>query len=155
MPDSERLSIRDVDPAAYRAVYGISKYVREGKLEESLCALIDIRASQINGCAWCLDMHTEEARQAGVDQRRIDLVAAWEEAGEIFSERERAALAFTEAVTLISEHGVPDAVWSEVAAAFDQEEIVQLVMAIAAINVWNRMNVAVRTALGAEPAVPR
>jgi alkylhydroperoxidase family enzyme len=99
-------------------------------------------------------MHVAQARKAGIEQRQIDLVAAWREAETLFSERERAALAFTEAVTLISEEGVPDDVWSEVTAVFDDEEAVQLLMAIATINVWNRMNVAVRTELPEQPYVP-
>ncbi|MGH3225615.1 MAG: carboxymuconolactone decarboxylase family protein, partial [Streptosporangiaceae bacterium] len=111
-------------------------------------------ASQINGCAWCLDMHAAEARQAGAAQRQIDLVAAWREAGSLFSQREQAALAFAEAVTLISQAGVSDGVWGDLTAVFDEKETVQLLMAIAAINVWNRMNVAVRTDLPAQPFVP-
>lgn len=153
MSNAQRMSIRDVDSDAYKAVYGLSQYVRRGTLGAALCALVDIRASQINHCAWCLDMHTEEARRAGIEQRKIDLVAAWQEAGELFSEREQAALAFTEAVTLISVDGVPDDVWAAVTEAFDEHETVQLLMAIATINVWNRMNVAVRTTLPETPFV--
>ena len=145
---SERISIRDVDPGAYKAMAALSGYVNKGSLGS---ALVDIRASQINHCAWCLDMHAEEAREAGVEQRRIDLVAAWREAGELFSPRERAALAFTEAVTRIADDGVTDELWSEVTANFNEQEVVQLIMAIGAINVYNRMNVAARAALGPEP----
>lgn len=148
---TERLSIRDVDERAYKAVGSLSMYVGKGPLDKALCALIDIRASQINHCAWCLDMHCEEARHAGVDQRKIDLVAAWHEAEDLFTARERAALRLTEVVTLISEDGVPDEIWDAVKAQFSDEEIVHLIMAIAAINVYNRMNVTVRTALGPEP----
>jgi AhpD family alkylhydroperoxidase len=154
MASTQRLSISDVDPGAQKAVFALSSYVRASNLGEGLLALLDIRASQINGCAWCLDMHVAQARKAGIEQRQIDLVAAWREAETLFSERERAALAFTEAVTLISEEGVPDDVWSEVTAVFDDEEAVQLLMAIATINVWNRMNVAVRTELPEQPYVP-
>jgi AhpD family alkylhydroperoxidase len=153
MTSSQRLSIRDVDPEVYPAVLALEKYVHKGNLDEGLLALVKIRASQINGCAWCLDMHAEEARRAGVEQRRIDVVAAWREAEALFDKRERAALAFAEAVTLISQAGVPDDVWHEVTAVFDEKETVRLLMAIAAINVWNRMNVAVRTELPAEPMV--
>lgn len=154
MSETQRLSIREVDPEVYKAVGHLSQYVRHGSLEEGLRALVDIRASQVNHCAWCLDMHVAEARKAGIEQRQIDLVAAWREAGPIFSRREQAALAFTEAVTLISEEGVPDDVWAAVTAVFDEKETVQLLMAIAAINVYNRMNVTVRTALGPEPVLP-
>ncbi len=153
MSDAQRLSIRDVDPDAYLAVGHLSRYVRSSGLSEELRALVDILASQLNRCAWCLDMHVAEARAAGVEQRQLDVVAAWKEAGDLFSPRERAALALTEAVTLISTEGVPDEVWEAVAAVFDEKETVHLLMAIATINVYNRMNVAVRTALGPEPYV--
>ncbi|MCB0978754.1 MAG: carboxymuconolactone decarboxylase family protein [Acidimicrobiales bacterium] len=147
----ERMSIRDVDPDAYKAMAALSGYVNKGSLGKALHAIVDIRASQINHCAWCLDMHTEQAREAGISQRRIDLIAAWQEAGSLFSAREQAALALTEAVTLIADHGVPDDVWDAVKAEFSDAEIVQLIMAIGAINVYNRMNVTVRAALGDEP----
>lgn len=151
MSSEERLSLRDADPEAYRAMAGLSRYVADGTLDAGLLALVDIRASQINHCAWCLDMHSEEARAAGVDQRKVNLVAAWEEAGDIFTDREKAALAFTEQATLISESGVSDEVWEMVRAAFDDKEIVHLVMGVGAINVWNRMNVSMCTPLGPEP----
>ncbi|TAM92128.1 MAG: carboxymuconolactone decarboxylase family protein, partial [Jatrophihabitans sp.] len=106
MPATQRLSIHDVDPEAYKAVLGLEKFVHSGNLDERLLALVKIRASQINHCAWCLDMHVAEARKAGVDQRQLDLVAAWREAGDLFGAREQAALAFTEQVTLISKDGV-------------------------------------------------
>lgn len=109
--------------------------------------LIDIRASQINGCAWCLDMHTEEARAAGHAQRKIDLIAAWHDTGAMFSPRERAALALTEQVTLISQGGVDDTVWAAVTDQFSEAEIVELLATISVINVWNRLNVTARTAL--------
>ena len=127
--------------------------MHSGTLDERLLALVKIRASQINHCAWCLDMHVAEARKEGVEQRQIDLIAAWREAPMLFSEREQAALAFTEQVTLISQDGVSDAVWGGVTAAFGEQEVVYLLMAIAAINVWNRMNVTVRTELPAHAAV--
>lgn len=150
----QRLSVRDVDPEAVSAVLGLSRYVRAGTLDPGLLALVESRASQINGCAWCLDMHTEEARRAGVQQRQLDLLAAWHEAGDLFSEREQAALEFTEAVTLISEEGVPDAVWSRVQSSFDEKETLRLLMAVATINVWNRLNVTIRQALPETPATP-
>ena len=151
---AQRLSIRDVDSEAQKAVLALSKYVGASNLDEGLVALVEIRASQINHCAWCLDMHVAQARKAGIEQRQIDLVAAWREAEPLFDQRERAALAFTEAVTLISEKGVPDDVWSEVIAAFDEKETVQLLIAIATINVWNRMNVAVHAELPEQPFEP-
>lgn len=152
MTSSQRLSIGEVDPDVYPAVLALEKYVHKGHLDEGLLALVKIRASQINGCAWCLDMHTAEARKAGISQRQIDVVASWSEAPSLFDNRQRAALAFAESVTLISNAGVPDDVWTEVTTVFDEKETVRLLMAIAAINVWNRMNVAVHTDLPAEPA---
>lgn len=146
MSTTQRMDIHSATDA-YKAVLGLQKYVNGSGLGAGLIALVDIRASQLNKCAWCLDMHTAEAREAGVSQRQIDLVAAWEEAGDLFSEREQAALAFTEEVTLISEEGVTDEVWARVRAVFSEDETVHLLMTIATINVWNRMNVATRTAL--------
>jgi AhpD family alkylhydroperoxidase len=146
-----RLSINDIDPDAYKAVLGLEKYVHAGGLDEGLLALVKSRASQINHCAWCLDMHLAEAREAGIEQRKLDVLAAWREAGDMFSPQERAALAFAEQVTLISVEGVSDAVWSDVREVFDEKQTVTLLMAIAAINVWNRMNVTVRTSLPSTP----
>ncbi len=147
MTHTQRMSISEVDPDAYSAVLALERYVHHGALDEGLLALVKIRASQLNHCAWCLDMHVAEARRAGIPQRKIDLVAAHEEAPNLFTEREQAALKFAETVTLISEAGVPDAIWSDLQTSFNEKEIVVLLMAIAAINVWNRINVAVRTAL--------
>ncbi|WP_347352654.1 carboxymuconolactone decarboxylase family protein [Intrasporangium sp.] len=148
---TQRLSIHDVDPDAYTAVLALEKYVHAGKLDERVALLAKIRASQINHCAWCLDMHVAEARKAGIDQRQLDVLAAWREAPALFTRREQAALAFTEQVTLISQDGVTDDVWHELTAVFDDKETVLLLMAITAINVWNRMNVAVHTDLPDRP----
>lgn len=147
MSHRQRMSIQEVDPNVRGPLRGINKYVHSGSLDKHLLALVDIRASQLNGCAWCLDMHVAEAREAGAPQRQIDLVAAWPDADGIFSDREQAALAFTEEVTRIGEHGVTDVVWSQVRAAFSEQETLELLMAIIAINVWNRVNVTFRTAL--------
>ena len=152
MPVTQRMSIQQVDPDAYKAVLGLEKYVHAGNLDEQLLALVKIRASQINRCAWCLDMHMAEARKAGVEQRKLNVTAAWQEAPALFSQREQAALAFTEQVTLISQDGVSDEVWNGLTAAFDEKETVRLLMAIAAINVWNRMNVTVHADMPAQPA---
>lgn len=147
----QRLSINEVSPDAYKAVLALEKYVHAGGLDEALLTLVKSRASQINHCAWCLDMHLTEARKAGVEQRKLDVLPAWREAGELFNARERAALAFTEQVTLISVDGVSDEVWADVRDAFDEKQTVTLLMAIAAINVWNRMNVSVHTDLPSQP----
>ncbi|WEG09990.1 carboxymuconolactone decarboxylase family protein [Microbacterium horticulturae] len=144
---SERMSIQNVDPDAYRAVLALEKYVNGGTVDESVLLLVKIRASQINRCAWCLDMHLTEARDAGMDQRKLDVLAGWNEAGSLFDDRERAVLAFAEEVTLVSEHGVSDDTWAGVRAHFDEKQTVTLLMAACAINVWNRMNVTAQTVL--------
>ncbi|HPP82571.1 MAG TPA: carboxymuconolactone decarboxylase family protein [Rubrivivax sp.] len=137
-----RLDIHKVDAAAYEPMIALEKYVHAGTLGEALIGLVKMRASQINGCAFCLNMHGEEARKAGVDQRRLDVLSAWEEAPYLYSTREQAAIALTEQVTRIGAGGVADATWERVRAAFTDKEIVQLIMAIGAINVWNRMAIA-------------
>lgn len=144
------MSVHDVDPEAYKPMLAMEKYIHAGTLGEPLLALVKIRASQINGCAWCLDMHYKEARKEQVPQRKLDVIAGWSEAPAVYSERERAALALTEEVTLISVAGVSDAVWDKVADTFQEKEIVQLLMAISAINVWNRLAVSTHQELPAE-----
>ena len=121
---------------------GLENYVRQSGLEHSLLELVKTRVSQINGCAYCLDMHTKDARAAGETSRRIDVLAAWREAPALYTAAERAALDLTEAVTLIGEAGVPEPVWQRVTEHFDEPGIVHLLMAIAVINVWNRLAVA-------------
>jgi AhpD family alkylhydroperoxidase len=137
----QRLSVRDVNPQAYQAVLGMERYVRNSGLPKPLYELIKIRASQLNGCAYCLDMHNRDARAGGEDQRRLDVLSAWREAPELFSEAEKAALAFTEAVTLIGQAGVPDQVWEEARRHFDDAGTVHLLLAVSTINVWNRLAV--------------
>ena len=148
--DKQRMSVHDVDPEAYKPMFAMEKYIHAGTLDEPLLALVKIRASQINGCAWCLDMHNKEARKAQIPQRKLDVLIGWPEAQGLYSERERAAIALTEEVTMISVAGVSDAVWSKVTESFQEKEIVQLLMAIAAINVWNRLAVSTHQELPAE-----
>jgi AhpD family alkylhydroperoxidase len=137
----ERLNVPKVVPAAYKAMLGLQAYVNDAKLEHSLVELVKIRASQINGCAFCLNMHAKDARKAGETEERLWLLAAWRES-PVYSDRERAALAWTEAVTLVSKTHVPDAVYAEARRHFSEEELVDLTMAIIAINGWNRLSVA-------------
>ena len=138
---TERLAIHDIDPAAYEAVLAMERYVRGSGLDKPLYELIKIRASQLNGCAYCLDMHHHDARAGGEDQRRLDVLSAWREAPELYTERERAVFALTEAVTLIGSGGVPDDVWTQAQRHFDDAGMVHLLMAITTINVWNRLAV--------------
>ena len=138
---TQRLTIHDIDQAAYEAVLAMERYVRGSGLDKPLYELIKIRASQLNGCAYCLDMHHHDARAGGEDQRRLDVLSAWREAPELYTERERAVFALTEAVTLIGSGGVPDDVWAQAQRHFDDAGMVHLLMAITTINVWNRLAV--------------
>lgn len=147
MPAVQRLSILDIDPAAYQPMFAMEKYIHAGNLGEDLLALVKIRASQLNGCAFCLDMHGREARTAGVDNRRLDVLAGWHEAPDLYSAREQAALALTEEVTLIGDSGVSNETWKRATTEFTDEDVVTLIMAVCAINTWNRMAVSTRQAL--------
>ena len=126
---------------------GLQRAADSAPLEPRLVELVKIRASQLNGCAYCLDMHTKDARAIGEDEQRLHLLAAWREA-PCFSERERAALAWTESVTLLPQTGVPDDVFAQVRASFNEEEVVGLTLEIVAINGWNRLAVSMRTPVG-------
>lgn len=133
-----RMNYRSANPGALNAMLQLEKHVQESGLDKNLMELIKIRASQINGCAFCLDMHTKDARKLGETEQRIYLLNAWREAG-FYTEAERAALALTEAVTLISTGGVSDEIYGEVREHFDEKQYVALIMAINAINSWNRI----------------
>lgn len=139
----ERINFKRLVPAAYRAMLALESYVHQSGLEESLLELVKMRASQINGCAYCLDMHSKDARAAGETEQRLYVLPAWREA-PFYSEKERAALAWTEAVTLVSETHVPDDVYELARKQFSDEELVNLTMAIVAINGWNRLEVSFR-----------
>ncbi|WP_438941467.1 carboxymuconolactone decarboxylase family protein [Micromonospora deserti] len=138
----------EVAPEAYHAVLGLEKYVR-ANVEHTVLELVKLRASMLNGCAYCVDMHSRDALAAGESSRRLFAVAAWREA-PFFDERERTALALTDAVTRLGEHGVPDEVWDAAAAVWQEKELADLLMAIVTINVWNRIAVTCRTTLPAE-----
>jgi AhpD family alkylhydroperoxidase len=137
-----RLSLAQVSPGAYRAVYGMEQHCRE-HVDPTLYELIKLRASIVNGCSFCTDMHSREALANGESSRRLFAVAAWHDA-PFFTERERAALALTDAVTRLGEHGVPDEIWEPAAKAFTEAELGDVLMAIATINVWNRLSIATR-----------
>lgn len=130
-------------PEAYEAIRNLNTYVEECGLEPSLLGLVKIRASQINGCAYCINMHVKEARRAGVSEQRLHLIAAWRES-PLYSDRERAALAWTEALTLIAETGAPDRDYEALGAQFSESEVVKLSVAIGLINLWNRLAVGAR-----------
>jgi AhpD family alkylhydroperoxidase len=130
-----------------KAMLGLSAYLSKSGLEKPLLNLIDFRVSQINGCAYCLDMHSKDLRAGGETEQRLYLLDAWRES-PFYTERERAALAWAEAVTLVREGHVPDEVFEQARAQFTEEELANLTLAVVAINGWNRLNIAFRTEPG-------
>jgi AhpD family alkylhydroperoxidase len=142
-----RLDFRKASPQADKAMAGLHMFVRNCGLDHSLLELVKLRASQINGCAHCMDMHTKELRADGESEQRLYLLSAWRES-PFYSDRERAALAWTEAVTLVADNQIPDAVYDEVRRQFTEEELVNLTLALVAINGANRLNIAFRTVPG-------
>jgi AhpD family alkylhydroperoxidase len=138
-----RINPYKVAPKAYQAMTALQAYVDSSGLERPLLELVKIRASQINGCAYCLDLHTKDARALGETEQRIYLLNAWRES-PFYTERERAALEWTEAVTLITEGHVPDEVYERATRQFQPEELANLTLAIATINSWNRLSIAFR-----------
>ncbi len=147
-----RISYSDVAPGAAQAMMSLENYVHHSGLERSLIELVKMRASQINGCAYCIDMHSKDARAAGESEQRLYALNAWQET-PFYSARERAALAWAEAVTLVAGEHVPDDVYEEAREQFGEKELVDLTMAIIAINGWNRLAISFRTVPGAyQPA---
>jgi AhpD family alkylhydroperoxidase len=136
----QRIKFQGFAPDVMKQVYALNKAVDECGLEKGLLHLVKLRASQINGCSFCVDMHSKEAMRDGDSQQRVFLVSAWKES-PLFTDRERAAFAYTDAVTRISEQGVPDALWQATRQHFSEEELVKLTVAIGMINVWNRVSV--------------
>jgi AhpD family alkylhydroperoxidase len=142
-----RIDHTKVAPGALRAMYGLEKYLAEGSVEKPLRELIKVRASQINGCAYCIDMHWKDARAAGESEQRLYGLAAWREA-PYYSERERAALAWTEELTLIAEHHVSDELYEQTRRHFTEQELVDLTLAVVTINAWNRISISFRSEPG-------
>jgi AhpD family alkylhydroperoxidase len=142
-----RIDFLHVSPKAVQAMLGLQSYVNASGLEHSLMELVKMRASQINRCAYCLDMHSKDMRAAGETEQRIYLLNAWREA-PFYSESERAALEWTEALTLVHETEAPDSAYEVVRKQFSEEEIVNLSLAIVAINGWNRLCVGLRATPG-------
>jgi AhpD family alkylhydroperoxidase len=145
--DEERIHYSKVSPGAYHAMLGLEKYLRECGLEEKLLNLIKLRASQINGCAYCLDMHWKDLRALGENEQRLYSLDAWRES-PYYTDRERAALAWTEAVTLVAQTHVPDEVYEQARKEFDEKQLADLTLAVAAINAWNRLAISARTTPG-------
>jgi len=142
-----RIKVHSVSPGAYKAMLGLEKYLHNCGLEPKLLNLLNLRVSQINGCAYCLDMHWKDLRAEGETEQRLYGLDAWRES-PYYTERERAALAWAEAVTLVNEGRVPDEVFQEAHRHFDDEQLANLTLAVTTINSWNRLNIAFRTIPG-------
>jgi AhpD family alkylhydroperoxidase len=142
-----RIDFMKVAPGVYEAMLGLSRYLRHSGLDENLVNLVCLRASQINGCAYCMDMHWKDLKAGGEQEQRLYGLDAWEES-PYYSDRERAALAWTEAVTNVRDGHVPDEVYEKVRTVFSPKELADLTLAAATINTWNRLNIAARTVPG-------
>ncbi|HZX94958.1 MAG TPA: carboxymuconolactone decarboxylase family protein, partial [Myxococcales bacterium] len=142
-----RIDIGAVSPAAYRAMLGLERFIHESSIEPKLAHLLKMRASQINGCAYCLDMHSKDARALGETEQRLYGLDAWREA-PYYTERERAALEFTESLTLVTQGHVPDDVYERARKQFSEKELVELAMIAVAINGWNRLAIGFRSEAG-------
>jgi AhpD family alkylhydroperoxidase len=138
-----RMNFYQAAPDTIKALNALETHIQSTGLEKSLIELVKIRASQINGCAFCINMHTDDARKRGETEQRIYLLDAWRES-PLYSDRERAALAWTESVTLISETHAPDDVYEQLRTQFSEEDTVNLTMLIATINAWNRLAISFR-----------
>jgi AhpD family alkylhydroperoxidase len=141
--EQQRLDFYTASPHALKGMLALEEQVKRSTLEKSLAELVRLRASQINGCAFCVDMHASDARKNGESERRLAGVAVWRET-PFFSDRERAALEWTEAVTLVAQTRVPDEVWNRVKPHFSEAELTDLTLLIVAINGWNRFAVSFR-----------
>ena len=142
-----RMDYRKYAQDAQKSLLGLEKYISESGLDHKLIHLIKMRASQINGCAYCIDMHSIDARALGETEQRLYALDAWRE-GPFFTDRERAALKWTEALTRVSETHVPDAVYDEVKKYFSEKEIVELTIVVCIINMWNRLAISMRAVPG-------
>jgi AhpD family alkylhydroperoxidase len=144
---STRIAYKTVAPGALRAVLGLEEYLEGSGLDPDLLNVVRLRASQINGCAYCIDMHSKDLRAGGESEQRLYLLDVWREA-PFYSDRERAALAWTEAVTRLTAGVVPDEVYAEARRHFAEKELVDLTLAVGAVNTWNRLNIAFRSEVG-------
>ena len=142
-----RLDYMKASPAGYQAMIGLERFVRNSGLERTLLELVKTRASQINGCAYCIDMHTKDARAAGETEQRLYALSAWRET-PFFTDRERAGLEWTEALTLISQNDVPDDLYERVRQQFSEAEMASLTLAVVTINGWNRLAISFRSVPG-------
>jgi AhpD family alkylhydroperoxidase len=141
---TQRLDYTRIAPAGVKALGGVYRYVMQGSLTAALVELVYLRVSQINNCAYCLDMHTRDLLKKGQKIEKLTLVQAWAEAGNLFDDRERAALAWAETVTRVAETGVPDEAYEAARTAFEERELVDLTIAISLMNAYNRMAISFR-----------
>jgi AhpD family alkylhydroperoxidase len=141
---SSRLNYPKIAPVPYEAMMGLGSYLEHCGLDSKLMHMVRLRCSQINGCAYCVDMHSRDARLAGEPERRVHSVAVWEES-PLFDEKEKAAFAWAESLTHLSETHAPDAVWERVRAHFNEKELADLTWLVASINAWNRLGVGLRS----------
>jgi AhpD family alkylhydroperoxidase len=149
-----RLDYEHASPNAVKAMYNLQAAVNRSGLEHSLQELVKLRASQINGCAYCIDMHSKDAKARGESDERLHLLPAWREAPH-YTPRERAALLWTETLTRIADRGVPDEVYDQVSQEFSEEELTNLTLAVITINAWNRFAISFRPEVGSyQPPVP-
>lgn len=137
----KRININTTDPHAYKAMYGLEAYLAKTEIAKTLKELIKIRASQINNCAYCIDMHTKDAIKNGETSQRIFLISAWREASKFFTEEEQIVLTMTEEITLIHQQGLSEATYQKASGIFTETQIAQILMAIVTINAWNRIAV--------------
>jgi AhpD family alkylhydroperoxidase len=144
----QRLNVHQKSPAAMNAIYGLAIYLSKSPVEESLLHLIEFRVSQINGCAFCLDMHSKDLRAEGESEQRLYLLSSWREA-PFYTERERAALAWAEALTKVAESHVSDELYQQARQQFSEEELIDLTVAVITINSYNRLNIAFPVPVGA------
>jgi len=141
MEQEKRININAAEPQAYKAMFGLEAYLAKVEISKTLKELIKIRASQINNCAYCIDMHTKDAIKNGESNQRIFLISAWREATKFFTEEEQIVLAMTEEITLIHQHGLSKETYRKASDIFSENQIAQIIMAIATINAWNRIAV--------------
>jgi AhpD family alkylhydroperoxidase len=153
MTMSARIDYSKAAPGALQAMYGLEKYLSKSSIEAPLRELIKLRASQINGCAYCIDMHWKDARAAGETELRLYGLAAWQEA-LYYNDRERAALEWTESLTLIADNYVPDEIYEKAAGQFSEQELVDLTLTVATINAWNRILISFRVEPGQYQPAP-
>lgn len=151
---SKRIDYNQIAPAGVKALGGVYGYLTQSRLSAKLIELVYLRTSQINNCAYCLDMHTRELLKKGEKIEKLALLQAWREAGELFDERERAALAWAETVTRVEHTGVPDEAYQGARAVFGEHELVDLTIAISLMNAYNRMAISFRATPAAAAATP-